>query len=289
MNITSIYKRFPTEADCTLYLEEKRWKGSPKCPYCESTKCTPLPKQQRHHCNNCNTSFSVTVRTIFHRSHLPLQTWFLAVSLVLNAKKGLSARQLSRDLEVNKDTAWSMAMRIRRALVDDRELLTGIVEMDETYVGGKPRPGGGGYNKRGRGTKKTPVLGVVERGGKVRAKVSTRVDYKTLRTFLKESVDLSESSLITDQHGGYIRMKEVVDHRIINHRMRYVNGDIHTNNIESFWAIVKRGMTGQYHKVSLRYLPRYMDEFCYRFNYRKEDSGNLFEATIDRAIGGDHV
>ncbi|MFO8101217.1 MAG: IS1595 family transposase, partial [Dehalococcoidia bacterium] len=134
MNIISIYNKFPTDYDCLEHLEKVRWQGTPICPYCKSDKTTPAPKEHRHHCNNCNTTFSVTVGTIFHHTHLPLQKWFLAISLVLNAKKGISARQLARDLEVNKNTAWLLAMRIRKAMYEheQRDLLQGIVEMDET-------------------------------------------------------------------------------------------------------------------------------------------------------------
>lgn len=154
MNIAQIYRIFPKEEDCLAHLEKVRWNGTPTCPYCQSTRSTPLPEEGRHHCNNCNTSFSVTVQTIFHRTKLPLQKWFLAISLILNAKKGISARQLARDLEVNKDTAWYMGMRIRKSMLADHKLLQGIVEVDETYIGGKPRKGGPG-GKRGRGTTKT--------------------------------------------------------------------------------------------------------------------------------------
>ena len=116
MNIAKIYRLFPTEADCIAHIEGVRWHGTPVCPYCGSDRATPMRKEFRHHCNNCKTSFSATVKTIFHHTHLPLQKWFLALSLILNAKKGIAARELARDLEVNKDTAWFMAMRIRRAM-----------------------------------------------------------------------------------------------------------------------------------------------------------------------------
>src|SRR5712691_2667274 len=181
MNITRIYELFPTESACIAHLEAVRWKGKPICPYCQSDRATAAPEEQRHHCNNCNTTFSVTVGTIFHQTHLPLQKWLLAVSLVLNAKKGLSARQLARDLDVNKNTGWRMGMQIRKAMAEreQRELLSGVVEMDETYIGGKPRKGnigsggqdGGDKSKRGRGTKKTPVVGMIQRGGSVSAHV----------------------------------------------------------------------------------------------------------------------
>lgn len=135
MNIVSIYKRFPTEADCIAHLESVRWKGNPTCPYCDSQSSTPLAAERRHHCNHCNTTYSVTVRTVFHQTHLPLQKWFLAVSLVLNAKKSIAARQLARDLEVNKNTAWRMAMKIREAMaeLEHRTLLSRLVEDELCY------------------------------------------------------------------------------------------------------------------------------------------------------------
>jgi len=172
MNIIGIYQLFPSHIHCIDHLEKIRWKDKPTCPYCQSFNITSLPKEKRYHCNTCNTSFSVTVGTIFHHTHLPLQKWFLAICLVLNAKKGVSARQLSRDLKVTKDTAWRMAMKIRQAMVEreQRELLTGLVECDETYIGGKPRKGSGSH-KRGRGTQKIPVVGMVEREGSIKAEV----------------------------------------------------------------------------------------------------------------------
>ena len=134
MDIIEVFERFPTQEACLAYLEKLRWRGKPVCPYCESSKTTAMPKEQRHHCNNCNTTFSVTVGTIFHRTHLPMQKWLLAVSLVLSAKKGISARQLARHLKVNRNTAWRMGMKIREAMTQraQRELLAGVVEMDET-------------------------------------------------------------------------------------------------------------------------------------------------------------
>lgn len=152
MNIIQIFNKFPTQESCLEHLDQIRWNGNPRCPYCESENQTPLKDEHRYHCNNCNTSFSVTVGTIFHHTHLPLQKWFLAVTLMLNAKKGLSARQLARDLEVNKNTAWRITMKVREAMAYQGELLKGIVEMDETYVGGKPRKQGKKDNNDHKGS-----------------------------------------------------------------------------------------------------------------------------------------
>lgn len=287
MDIIEIFKLFPTQDDCIAHLEQVRWQGEPRCPYCESTNTTPVPNKYRHHCNNCNTKFSVTVGTIFHHTHLACQKWFLAVTLVLNAKKGVSARQLARDLRVNKDTAWRISMKIRDAMQEpsQKELLTGLVEMDEAYIGGKPRKRGPGDKyPRGRGTKKTPVVGMIERGGKVRAKVVKKegLSMKKLTSLFRRNVDVYNATLITDEYSGYLGIKHIMPHKTINHSVWYVNGDVRTNNIESFWAILKRGIVGQYHKVSLRYLPKYINEVTCRFNNQHHD--NLFGLTINRAL-----
>jgi len=144
-DILKICDLYPAEDDCIHHLETVRWKGKPKCPYCQSSSVTSLPKENRHHCNTCNTSFSVTVKTIFHHTHLPLQKWFLAISILLNPKNAIAARQLARHLDVNKDTAWRMDMKIREAMAEreQREMLSGLVECDETYLGAKPRPSSG--------------------------------------------------------------------------------------------------------------------------------------------------
>ncbi len=278
MNIVEIYKKFPDQAACIQYLEEKRWNGRPTCPYCKSANQTPIRMEHRYHCNNCNTSYSVTVGTIFHKTKLDLQVWFLAISLVLNAKKGISSRQLGRDLGVNKNTSWYMGMRIRKAMSEHSNLLNGIVEMDETYVGGKDSGG-----KRGRGSQnKTAVVGMIERGGKIKARPVKDVNQKTLTSLVRGNVDIEKTRMITDQFSGYFRFNDFVSHDTINHSKAYVVGDIHTNTIESFWSLLKRGIKGQYHKVSAHHLKEYVDEFCYRHNNR--DCDDLFALTVTRAL-----
>lgn len=288
MNIMEIFRRFPTQDACLDYIERVRWEGEPNCPYCGATHTTPARNERRHHCNTCNTSFSVTVGTIFHKTRLPLQKWFLALSLILNAKKGISARQLARDIEVNKDTAWRISMKIREAMAQSsqRFLLTGIVEMDEVYIGGKPRKGNpGGKSKRGRGTKKTPVVGMVERGGNVKAVVvkKDKLTAKSLSALVRRNVDISGTTLVTDEYPGYVGIKRFMRHQTINHQIWYVDGQVHTNTIGGFWALLKRGIVGQFHKVSLKHLPQYLDEFCYRYNHRR--ASNVFDTTIARGLG----
>ncbi len=295
MNIVQIFQRFPTQESCIAHLEHARWRDSVSCPYCGSLNTARRKDNKlRHRCYDCKPSFSVTVGTIFHHTHMPLQKWFLAIMLVLNAKKGVSALQLSRDLKVNKNTAWRITMQIRKAMTqrEQRNLLTGIVEMDETYVGGKPRKGTkgdgeGGKHVAGRGTKKAPVIGAVERGGSVTAKAVAkgRMKGRHLRAFVKERVDTKKAELITDEYGAYFGMSKVLPHSVIRHQDWYVDGDIHTNTIEGFWALLKRGMFGQFHSVSRKHLQKYVDEFCYRYNLRKADGDVAFDLTINRALG----
>jgi transposase-like protein len=286
MNIVQIYKQFPDHESCIKHLEKVKWSNIAKCPYCNSTNATPAPKELRYHCNNCNTTFSVTVGTVFHDTKLDLQKWFLAVSLVLNAKKGISARQLARDIEVTKDTAWYMQMRLRRALVEYGDLLQGIVEADETYIGGKNKNrhkdkktvGGQG---RG-GEDKTAVLGVVERGGKVKARKAKDVSSKTIKSFIKQNVK-EGSQLMTDEWKSYNGLSLLYGHSIVKHAMgEYVNGTIHTNTLEGFWSLLKRGVIGQYHYVTPRYLNRYIDEFCFRYNER--ENKDIFELTLQKSV-----
>lgn len=243
MNLVEIFEKFPTEKKCIDHLEKIKWPNKPICPYCGKSENTPVKEELRHKCNKCNASFSVTVGTIFHQTHLPLQKWFLAIALILNAKKGISSRQLARDLKVNKDTAWSMQMRIRQALVDSPSLLLGVVEMDETYIGGKPRKTSkdkdddGNYPKlpRGRGTSKTPVLGMVERGGKVKAMKHTELKFADLKKTADAHIDFENTILMTDDYRGYIPFKNFLTHQAVNHSAKqWANGAIHTNTIESF-------------------------------------------------------
>jgi hypothetical protein len=180
-----------------------------------------------------------------------------------------------------------MAMKIRQAMIDtgQRNFLTGLVEMDETYIGGKPRKGNGQINKRGRGTRKAPVVGIIEREGMVTASPAKNghLTTKNLTDLVRRNVDTNNATLITDEFTGYIGISRILPHEIVDHSKWYVDGFKHTNNIESFWALLKRGIVGQYHKVSLYYLPRYIDEFCYRHNHRKDT--DLFSLTILRGLG----
>jgi len=286
MNIIQIYKKYPTHTDCIKRLEQVKWNNIPVCPYCKSTKQTPVPKESRYHCNSCNKSFSVTVGTIFHNTKLDLQKWFLAVTLVLNAKKGVSSRQLARDIEVTKDTAWRMQMQIRKAFHEYGTLLEGIVEADETYIGGKNKnrhedkktEGGQG---RG-GEDKTPVIGLKQRDGKIVAKKANDVKGKTLKKFINANVK-EGAAIMTDEWGGYNGLSPKFRHSIVSHgKGEYVSGDCHTNGMENFWSLLKRGIIGQYHYISAKHLNNYVNEFCFRYNNR--NNIDVFDLTIQKAV-----
>jgi transposase-like protein len=286
MNIVQVYKQFPTQDDCIKHLEQVRWGEAPKCPYCNSTNQSPLPKEKRYHCNNCNTSFSVTVGTIFHKTKIDLQKWFVAISLVLNAKKGYSARQLGRDIDVTKDTAWRVFMQIRRAFVEQKELMEGIVEADETFIGGKEKnkhadkkkPGGQG------GANQTPVIGVLQRDGKVVAKKAKDTKQGTLKRFINENVSIG-SILSTDEKRAYRALADKYEHISCNHKeKKYVNGLAHTNTLEGFWSLFKRGIVGQYHQISVKYMDKYLSEFCFRYSHRSVDANALFSRVIFKSV-----
>ena len=281
MNIVEIFQSFKTQEQAIEHLEKVRWGGQPCCPYCQSKNAGRHSSADRAvarwQCRDCGRAFAVTIGTLFHGTHIPLRDWFLVLALMLNAKKSASAYQIARDIGRRRPTVWSMMHRIRTAMAADplqEKLLYGIVEADETYVGGKPRKGNkrddDKPNKRGRGTKKVPVIGAVERGGKVIARVANPGDLsaKGIMKFLERYVDAAGTMLITDEYKGYNRVNETMLHAVIKHAESYANGLIHTNTIESFWAIIKRAWYGSHHHYSRKYMPLYIAEGCYKYNRR---------------------
>lgn len=292
MTIQEIYKKFPTQKDCLEHLEYIRWKNTPVCPNCGSTNVTKFKSELRWHCNDENQSFSVLKDTIFEGTRLPLQKWFYAIHLMLSAKKGISGMQLSRNLGVSWNTAWYTSMRIRCAMQDQSYILEGIIQSDSTYVGGKPRKPNKREddkkqkNKRGKGTDKEQIIGYVEQKpyGKVIAK-HIKKDNETLEllSLLKKNINADRSVLVTDEGVEYTKeFDKIVQRYMVKHKKEFSSYGLNTNTIESFWAIIKRGITGQYHHLSKRYLPFYISEFAYRYNNR--NNKNMFNETLDNAV-----
>ena len=291
ISIIEFSKQFNTEEKCIAHLAATRWPNGVRCIKCDGERISEFDTtgktgKPRHlyECMDCKYQFSVTVGTIFHDSHVPLTKWFIAIRLMCSAKKGISGKQLERELAVNYRTAWSMGHRIRVAMKDEMHILNGIVEVDETWVGGKSqnrhkskRSGKGG----GPGSGKVPVIGAVERNGRVVARAIDRADAKTVNAFVGEVVAHDVSLLVSDDAGGYRFLKEThPSHQIINHNQGlYVIGAVHTNTIEGFWSIFKRGVIGTFHKVSKKYLPLYVAEFQFRYNLRN-DQGGMFDMVL---------
>jgi transposase-like protein len=234
-------------------------------------------------CGDCHRQFSVKVGTIFEDSALPLQKWFFAIYMFSAHKKGISSRQLGKDISVRQGTAWYMLHRIREAMRPKTTnfQLKNIVEVDETYIGGKHHRG-----KRGRGSEnKTVVLGLAERQGEVRTQPIIRVNSRTLQGIIRENIS-KEATLITDDWMAYSNLSREYKHETINHGIKeYVRGMVHTNNIENFWSLLKRGIVGIYHQVSSKHLHRYCDEFQFRYNARKINDTNRFDLALSRCEG----
>ena len=296
MNVIEIFRSFQTQDQAIEYLEKVRWKGQPFCPYCGSlavgVHASGDRARARWQCRDCKRAFAVTVGTLFHGTHMPLQTWFLVLALMLNAKKSVSSCQVARDVGIRQPTAWTMMQRIRAAMAADpaqEKLLYGIVEADETYVGGKPRKGSKRVDdqpaKRGRGTAKVPVIGAVERNGRVVARVANPGDLssKGIAKFINRFVSKDGTLLVTDEYPSYKKVGETMLHAVINHSVRYADGATHTNTIESFWALVKRAWYGSHHHYSRRYMPLYIAESCFKYNRRKDK--NAFGTMLAMALG----
>ncbi len=270
MNLITIFSRFPTQEACIEHLESIRYRPDAYCPNCGSlavARKADGDRVGRWNCHDCKSSFNVLAGTIFQKTKVPLQKWFLAIGLIVNAKKSLSSHQLARDLDLTQPTALYIQQRIRAAMAADQApLLQGIVEADETYVGGRPR-----YptRKRGRGTDKVPVLGVVERGGNVAAAVTEDVKGRSILSFIKANVEPSGSMLITDEFQAYRTIRRHMPHSVINHRRGWVDGLTHTNTIEGFWSLIKRAWYGSHHHYTKRFMPLFIAESCWKYNHRK--------------------
>ena len=287
MDLITVCQKFPTQEACIEHLETLRWPDKTVCPLCGKDH---VARQQDGHrvgrwkCYGCKSSFNVLSGTIFQGTKIPLQKWFVAIAILLNAKKSVSSCQLARDLDMNQKSAWYMAMRIREAMVDEDAFLYGIVEADETFVStdGSNSRDDDDPPRRGRGTKKLPVIGAVARGGKVVAQPSPKVTAKTLKAFLGRHVKAEDSVLITDEFPAYNRMGEWVPHETINHTLAYVEGLIHTNTIEGFWSLVKRAIFGQHHHYSREHATAYIIEACFKYNTR--NAASPFESFMRGAV-----
>lgn len=277
-SIIEFQGHFNTEEKCREFLELQRWNGTPCCPHCGSVNVKRFETDKRiFKCKEkeCRQKFSVTVGTIYENSKLPLTKWFLATYILAVHSKGISSLQLSKWLGITQKSAWHLNHRIRQTLTNNTdELLDGVCEVDETYIGGKEsnkhfknRVSQGGTGK------KTMVVGAIQRKGKVKTKVVKSTDINTLTETVQGFISPVNSTMVTDEHNGYNRLHKLYEHKTVNHRkFEYVRREeilVHTNNIEGYWNILKKQINGIHHYVSPKHLQRYCDESAFRFNNRE--------------------
>lgn len=291
MTYNEFQRQFSSEINVIAHFIKIRYPEGVKCNYCGSDKVYQRGTAPRFFdCNKCDVGFSVFTGTIFEQSSTDLRKWFYAIHLFLNGKKGISGMQLQREIGVTYKTAWRMLRQIRLAMGNeqDRKLFEICVEIDETYIGGKPRKGTKN-NKRGRGTPKTPVVGIVSRSDKrVFAKVALpnkagkKLTSAQLLAIIKQAVH-TDAEVITDEFKSYIPLeRNGYSHYVVNHSLEFAHEGVHTNGIESFWATLKRGILGIYHHVSTQYLQHYVNEFCFRYNNR--ENANIFNQLLSQSI-----
>ena len=288
MTVSQFEATFPDEEACKTYLMKRRWPDGVRCARCWHDKVFPVKSMPfKWQCYKCAPGsgyrFSVIAGTIFENTNKPLRDWFRVVHLMLHSKKGMSALQIQRTMGFGSyETAHSMCHKIRAALIEPEAKLGGIVEVDETWIGGKDK--NRHWHKRshaggGAGSGKIPVIGAIERKGNVVTRVLQKVTRKAVESFVHETVSNRVSLLATDEGGSYRYLGKTYPHQAVRHRDKeYVVGAVHTNTIEGFWSIFKRGVVGTFHKVSKKYTQLYVAEFQFRYNNRHNPE--IFRATI---------
>lgn len=277
-SILELIQAFPDEQSCIDHLEALRWEDGVVSPFNEVSKVYNC-KGNKYKCKETGKYFNVKTNTIFDNTKLPLQKWFLAIWLVTGHKKGISSLQLGRDLDITQKSAWFMLGRIRQCFGLDIEKMEGEIEADETYVGGKDKNRHANKKTKGRDDK-SPVLGMVERHGNVSATVVKDTTTQTLSNEIIKQVK-EGATLYTDEYSSYKSLQRIYDHQFVKHSSKqYVHGRIHTNTIEGFWSILKRGIFGVYHFTSKKHLQLYVDEFVFRYNSRTNTEAKRFNLLL---------
>ena len=287
INLISLIDNFQTDDQCREALESIRWPNGVNCTRCGCVEALELEKHNRWECRGCGYQFSVMSGTIMHDSHLPLRKWFIAIYLMCESKKGISANQMKRTLGISYKTAWYLCHRIRQAMGNEPfegPTLVGVVEVDETLVGGKKKDVGHGYKGN-----KTWIVGAIQRGGKVRIERIPNIRKKTIHDFIRRIVKDEAEAIYTDELRSYIGLaNHNTRHATVNHsEEEWVVGDVHTNSVEGVWSLFKRSIVGAFHKMSIKHMDRYIEEFEWRYNNR--DNPHIFIDTLKRIMNTGNI